>query len=95
MDEIYLQKNERVYTDNGLLGELIKTCIPTVESEVLTTVILTSIDGSIFSSDVCPFNEVFSEDDRKPANCIPHPLQMLKCVRKSGLKVKINFSITF
>jgi hypothetical protein len=35
MDEIFLQKNERVYTQNGLVAELVNTCTPTVLSELL------------------------------------------------------------
>jgi hypothetical protein len=48
-----------------------------------------SVGANTSISDVCPLHEVFNEDDRKASNCIPHPLQMLKCIRQSGLSVQI------
>jgi hypothetical protein len=35
MDEIFLQNNERVYTDNMILVGHIRTCDPLVPSELL------------------------------------------------------------
>ncbi|XP_065353874.1 uncharacterized protein LOC135948492 [Cloeon dipterum] len=34
---------------------------------------------------ICPFHEVFKEEDRIPTNCMPHPLKLLKCIRQTGV----------
>ncbi|XP_059484865.1 uncharacterized protein LOC132202155 [Neocloeon triangulifer] len=34
---------------------------------------------------VCPFNPVFNDDDLSKINCIPHPLELLKCIRQVGI----------
>lgn len=89
MDEMFLVENERLHKGNKQLVEIVGLCTQTVERKFANKKLTEFI--KIFSiTGVCPFNIFFNEDDQRPINCLPHPLQLLKCVRQIGVPVNIK-----
>lgn len=92
MDEMFLIEKERLYKDNKQLIEIIGLCTQTVADSKFLKLYIESSDQLFlrkYVSGVCPFNNVFGEDDQRPSNCLPHPLELLKCVRQIGVPVNI------